>query len=452
MKKQISLDQLKPGMFLLSMDQSWWNTPFLVHHRFIKDEREIEQIRQSGVRVVVIDTSKGLSDTPPETSESLEFGEPNGSMFSSGDQVEPEVSESVSMGNRENFNGEDPFQGSADPFPSVVLSHDAHGVSQPETTRKSPEEAIIQVRTSAVCAVAQVFEGVRFGEPLNHPLLEKTAHAIIQQVMGDPRAFPQLILIGNLATVDKHLYSHVVDVCVLAVVLGIEMGWEEQELQALAMGGLLHDIGYIRLPNNLVRNRDHTGEADRGLLGKHSEVGHSIVKSSSDLSPDIKQIILEHHERLDGSGEPHGLTGERLSPLGQVVGLVDQFDKLTSNRGMGPSRSSAMVLRDLYQEAKDGRFLLRPIERLIQCLGVYPLGSLVELSTGEQGVVIMTNPSNLLKPKIKLIVGADHLPYGVPWSIDLACPESGEPERSIRLLLDANQEQIQVEKYLTVGV
>ncbi len=449
MKKQIPLDQLKPGMFLLSMDQSWWNTPFLVHHRFIKDNGEIEQIRKAGVQFVGIDVSKGLRDESPE---SLESPEQPDSELSSGGQVEYDGLESKSPRNNEPCNEEVPSCNSTDTFSLAVLSDQEHGASKSDIPKIGLQEAARRVRTAAVRAVEQVFEGVRFGEPLDRPLLENTAYALLQQIVDDPQAFPQLVLVGNLAAVDKHLYSHVVDVCALAVVLGIELGWEEHELRSLAMGGLLHDIGYIRLPNNLVRNRKHAGEADRVLLGQHSEVGHSIVKSSSDLSPDIKQIILEHHERIDGAGEPHGLTGERLSSLGQVVGLVDQFDKLTSNWGMGPSRSSALVLKDLYQEAKDGRFPLRPIERLIQCLGVYPLGSVVELSTGEQGVVIMTNPSNLLKPTIKLIVGADHLPYPVPWNIDLACPGSGEPDRSIRLLLDANQEQIQVEKYFTVDV
>ncbi len=449
MKKQIPLDQLKPGMYLLSMDQSWWKTPFLVHHRFIKNDGEIEQIRKSGVQFVVIDVSKGLSDEPPE---SLESSDQCDAGLSSGGQIELSRLKSDPPRNNEYVHEEVSSSNSTDTLPSAALSDQEHGASKSEILKIAPQDAARQVRTAAVRAVAQMFEGVRSGEPLNHPLLEKMARAIVQQVVDDPRAFPQLVLVGNLATVDKHLYSHVVDVCALAVVLGIEMGWEEQELQALALGGLLHDVGYIRLPNNLVRNRKHAGKADRVLLGTHSEVGHSIVKLSSDLSLDVKQIILEHHERLDGSGEPHGLTGERLSPLGQVVGLVDQFDKLTSNWGMGPSRSSALVLRDLYQEAKDGRFPLRPIERLIQCLGVYPIGSLVELSTGEQGVVIRTNPSSLLKPTIKLIVGADHLPYPAPWNIDLACPVSGEPDRSIRSLLDAHQEQIQVEKYFTVGV
>jgi HD-GYP domain-containing protein (c-di-GMP phosphodiesterase class II) len=436
MKKQIPLEQLKLGMFLLSMDQSWWKTPFLVHHRFIKSEQEIEQIRNSGVRFVVIDTSKGLSDEPSESHDnSASFeGLPSLEDLDSHHDLVAHPSETVEFRDGE-----------------FHIDH-SQGMPESEISTSPPQQTARDVRTAAVRAVEQVFEGVRSGEPLDHPLLEKTTHAVVQQVMEDPQAFPQLVLVENLVTVDKHLYSHVVDVCALGVVLGIEMGLDESALQALAMGGLLHDIGYLRLPGNLVRNRKQISDADRVLLAKHSDVGHAMVSSSGDLSPDIKQIIQEHHERLDGSGEPRGLPGESLSLLGQIIGLVDQFDQLTSNWGLGPMRPTAMVLRDLYQEAKNGLYPLRPIERLIQCLGVYPLGSLVELSTGEQGIVIMTNPSSLLKPKLKLIVGADHLPYPAPLNVDLACPISGDPDRSIRSLLDAKQEQIQVEKYLMAGV
>lgn len=449
MKKQIPIDQLKPGMFLLSMDQSWWKTPFLVHHRFIKNTDEIEQIRQSGVRFVVIDTAKGLSDQPSDSEDLLDSKAQNHQVASHEDQKSPSAQNGFSTQKGE-LPEEVESQGEIDS--STPPGEDDRGASKPEVPTPSSQENAQQVRDAAVRAIKQVFEGVVSGEPLNSPLVEKTAHDIVQNVVDDPQAFPQLVLVQNLSTVDKYVYSHVVDVCALSVVLGIEMGWEAKDLQALALGGLLHDIGYARLPNNLVRNRKHAEEKDRALLAKHSEVGHAMIKSCSSLSPDIKQIVLEHHERLDGSGEPQGLSGTTLSPLGQVIGLIDEFDKLTSNWGKGPSRSAALVLRELYKDAQEGRFPLRPIERLIQCLGVYPLGSLVELSTGEQGVVITTNPSNLLKPKIKLILGADHHPYPAPFIIDLASPASGEPVRSIRTLLDAHQAQIRVEKYLMVGV
>ena len=461
MKKQISLDQLKPGMFLVGMDQSWWNTPFILHHRFIKNTGEVERLRQSGVRVVVIDISKGLdveeSDTPDASdaneSHETESSETQPSVVDEAVLPEPETSipditSDVGASESREDHIPQPRQDSMVP-PFSMAS--APGWRAPDSTPLTPEEGAQRVRDEAVRAVQKVFEGVHSGEPIDQPALEKMTHDIVQNVVDDPKAFPQIILIQNLSSVDKYLYHHVVDVCALSVVLGIEMGWEEKELKTIAMGALLHDLGYVRLPNNLVRNRKTAGEAERQLLSKHAELGYAMVQSFADLSPDIKQIILEHHERTDGSGEPHGLQGSALSLLSQVVGLVDEFDKLTSNWGEGPSRPTALVLRELYHEAQQGRFSLRPIERLIQCLGVYPLGSVVELSTGEHGVVVMTNPTSLLKPKIKLIVGPDHLPYPVPFIIDLNCPAPGDPARSIRLLLDAHQEQIQVEKFVTVG-
>lgn len=445
MKKKIPLDHLRPGMYLIGMDQSWWNTPFLLHHRFIKDEGEIEKLRKSNVRFVVIDTSRGGSD------ECLDSDQSGSSTSSTLAPVEDERGKGALRSDCEP-GIEDAQEDSGNSSPPPIWDVPEKGSSKSEGPKLSPENAARQVRDAAVQSVEQVFEGVFSGEPLNKPLLEQTTHDIVRSVVDDPQSLPQLVLIQNLSTVDKYIYSHVVDVCALSVLLGVELGLEHDTLQTLAMGALLHDIGYVRLPNNLVRNRKNAGEADRQLLVKHSEVGHAIVKTSQHLSPDVQQIILEHHERLDGSGTPHGVQGEGLSLLGQVVGLVDQFDKHTSNWGMGPSRSSALVLRELYQEAKGGRFPLRPIERLIQCLGVYPLGSVVELATGERGVVVMTNPSNLLQPKIKVISRADHLPYPVPFMIDLACPAYGDPDRSIRALLDPHEEHIQVEKYLTVGV
>lgn len=447
MKKKIPLDHLRPGMYLIGMDQSWWNTPFLLHHRYIKNEEEIEQLRKSNVRFVVIDTSKGPSDESPDSDES------NSSTSSTVTPIENDRAMDHSGGHGEPGMPctKDVQNACADSPISQIWDVQEKSPLKSEVQKMSSDVAARQVRDAAVRAVEQVFEGVLSGEPLDNPLLEQTTHDIVQSVVDDPQALSQLVLIQNLSTVDKYLYHHVVDVCALSVLLGIELGWEHQTLQTLAMGALLHDIGYVRLPNNLVRNRKNAGEADRRLLVKHSEVGQGIVKTSLNLSPEIHQIVLEHHERLDGSGEPYGLQGEKLSSMGQVVGLVDQFDKLTSNWGMGPSRSAALVLRELYQEAKSGRFSVRPIERLIQCLGVYPLGSLVELATGERGVVVETDPSNLLKPKIKVVARPDNLPYPVPFIIDLTSPAYGDPDRSIRVLLDARQEHIHVEKYFSQG-
>lgn len=444
MKKQISLDQLKPGMFLVGMDQSWWNTPFLFHHRFIKDKSEIHRLRQAGVRHVIIDTAKGLSEEDFPLSETDSVVSPPSEnpphQDHAGGVSLPPV-DSSSMQEEEHRTSD-----STGDLHMDVKATTPAGDSPPLTT----QEVAQRVRDAAIQAVQQVFEGVRIGLPLDNPILEKAANAIVQQVLHDSQALPQLVLIHNLSMVDKHLYSHVVDVCALSVVLGIEMGWDEATLRLLAVGALLHDIGYVRLPNNLVRNRRQATESEHDLLVKHAEIGYSMIQTCPDFSDEVKRIVLEHHERMDGSGEPNAIKGEQVLPLGQVVALVDEFDKVTSNWGKGPSRSSAIVLRELYQEAQEGRFLMRPIERLIQCLGIYPFGSVVELSTGEQGIVILTNPSNLLKPKVKVIAGSDHGPYPVPFIVDLANPSPGEPVRSIRSLLDAHQEQIHVEKYLTV--
>lgn len=448
MKKKIQLDHLRPGMFLIGMDQSWWNTPFLLHHRYIKNEGEIEKLRNSGVRFVVIDTSKSVKGV--NLDELSPSDETSSMAVSPGISAEDESLRDNPIEKDEPSTGEN-YDAGLDTVHSPIFCEQETTLANSDATNPSSEEAARRVRDAAISAVEQVFEGVFSGEPLDNPLLEQTTQDIVNSVVSDPQAFPQLVLIQNLSMVDKYIYSHVVDVCAISVLLGVELGFESHTLKTLAMGALLHDIGYVRLPNNLVRNRKNAGEGDHLLLVKHSEVGHVIVKSDPNLSKEIQQIILEHHERLDGSGEPHGIQGEALSSLAQVVGLVDQFDKLTSNWGMGPSRSAALVLRELYQEAKGGRYPSRPIERLIHCLGVYPLGSLVELATGERGIVVVTDSSNLLKPKIKVIVRADNVPYPVPFIIDLANPSQGDPDRSIRALLDAQKEEIQVGKYFSHG-
>lgn len=443
MKKRIALDQLRPGMYLIGMDQSWWNTPFILHHRLIKTDQEILKLRQHGVKHVEIDSAKGL-----DVESALEA--------SGADVDTSSQSEDVAIPSDEEQSSPDDNAGMIHTQTSSMSRLDESGSCQQDTVSDQAvraavhEEAVAeQVRDAAIQAVEKIFEGVVTGVPIDYPLLQETSESVVRHITAHASNMSQLVLIQNLRAFDKPLYDHVVDVCALTVVIGIELGWSDDQLHEVSMGALLHDIGYMRLPANLLKKRRNGLSTDSALLNQHSELGISLLKQSAEVPATVCRLVQEHHERLDGSGTPNGLKGSALSKAGQLIGVIDHFDSMTSPWGVAPQKPSAQVLRELFAEAKTGQFDVHVVERMIRSLGIYPVGSFVELSTKERGIVTLINSDDILKPVVKLISDEQGMLYPSPLVVDLAETE-GKNSRSIKILLDPAHEGIQVGKYLSL--
>ena len=436
MKQNISIDQLKPHMFLVSVDQSWWNTPFLTHHRLIKDMGEVQLLKKAGIKRVTIDPTKGLDVEEPAPNDLPGT--------SSGDQA-PESLAGL---------------GEAEPEDTPETESPDHGITHDYVKKSSPlpldpqevrhsVESAKKVYQAAVLAVERIFEGVATGAPIDNPALEHVVTMVLAHIKEDPRVLPQLVLVHSLQQIEPHLYSHVVNVSALATMVGVELELEPRALELVATGGLLHDIGYMRLPRNLFRKRSGHTEEEQALLKQHSELGVAMLLASCpDCDPEIQRIVLEHHEYQDGTGYPQGLTGDSISCLSDIVALCDCFDSMIGSWGSAPPVPASLALRELYARAKSGLLTQPPAEQLIKCLGVYPIGSLVELSTGERGVIVGVNPGDMLRPSIKLLMDAQGNSYSSPWVVNLAVPLAGQPIRTVQSLLNPVQEGLDVSPYL----
>ncbi|RMH04709.1 MAG: HD-GYP domain-containing protein [Nitrospirae bacterium] len=461
MKKRISLDQLKPGMFLVEVDRSWWQTPFLRHKRLIKSEQEIQALKHAGVQEVVIDVSRGLSPEGPELENSpdesgiLSHPSEDGAQLDfSEERLDTHQGETATEQDKAAstcFIPVEPRVSHPQKLDFCVEVSDgperSHDPDKPDAKREAIHAAKL-LRADTIQAITKIFEGIHTGTPIDNPLLHEATTRIVHHVLADHHTLPQLVLVQNLREVDKDLYSHAVDVCAFALMLAIELGWEKTRLEEVAVGALLHDVGYIRLPRNVVRKRGNCLPAEEGLIRKHPELGIMALQSAQELSEEVKRGVMEHHERLDGSGYPKGMKQDALSSMGILLAIVDHFDAETSGWRTGLPRPAGAVVRDLYHEAQAGKFDMMQVNYLIKCIGIYPVGSLVELSTGERGVVVFVNAAEMLKPAVKVIVDPHGAPYAVPFVVDLACPSPGEPPRMIRALLNPAHEKISVAPYL----
>lgn len=413
--KTIPVEQLKVGMFIVGMDRSWFQTPFFSHRWLLKRAEDLARLKSSGIKEVTIDVAIGVDVEPAAD---------GGSNPSFAKRDAPGKDSEAS-----NAFVQATLHERRDPPPAPRLEQ------QVEMAR--------QVRAEALLAVEHIFSGVKTGAPLDCPALRSVVAGFFSRLAEHPAAALTLVQLEQMQRLDGNLYAHAVDVCVLSLIIGRAQGLDPDTLEAVGMGALLHDIGETRLPRNLLHHPGYVSEG-RGLFRFHPQIGAAMLASSSDLPPVARAIVLQHHERLDGFGYPGGLGGARLPLTSQVVGLVDVYDAMASRRSGRPPLSPGQAVRQLYQLGLKEQYDRALVEQLIQCLGVYPFGSLVELSTGERAVVYAVNPDERLRPSVKLIADAQGRTYPRPRLIDLSAPPPDEIERTVLRVLDAAAEGVDV--------
>lgn len=408
-RKRVSVSQIKPGMYVVSLDQSWFQTPFYLHRRLIKNAEEIEQLKKLGVREVVIDTTLGadIEGPPPD----------------------PAPTTTPVATNR------------SEPIPRPISLHEIAFqplVKELETARTIHAEALAAAQT--------IFDGVGGGSPLSSPIAKKVVATLLESITRSPEAN---LLLTQMRRFQHDLFTHAVNVCVLCLVVGTLDGFDS-EIAALGLGALLHDVGETRMPRNLIRKKEPYTESERQLLEQHPRLAATLLERSENIPELVRRIVAEHHERLDGSGYPFAIRGAQISLFSQVVAITDMYDAMLTGRNQG-ALQPIEVLRQLYLQSHAGAFDRDLIERIIRCLGVYPAGSVVELNTGERGIVIAANRKDTLRPTLRIISSRNGLALSRGPIVSLADWDSGSVERRIVRALDPGEERVDVLAYLKLA-
>ncbi len=425
--QRIPTSQLRTGMFLVRVLDSWWKSPFFVHRRLLNTSTEVEQLMSSGIQEVEIDTSLGV-----EVSSGCDTG-------LAGSPME-EAEYPIDSSNQKDVEGDLPTS------LSLGLESSPNPESDPRAEERTNREEITQLREAVAAAVEGAFEGVKTGHPISQPAVHGAAQALLQQVLAHPGLVAETLLIDSLNQFNKTLYAHVVDTAVYSILIGLQLEWDEGELERVGVAGLLHDVGYMRLPQNVVKAH-WEGRNDAVLLQKHVVMGETLVKRQTQFSEDIVQAVREHHVYQDGSGYPEGHGGAQISKSGQLLGIVDYFDELITVGGSSGALPAALAIRRLYQEAQKGKFSTPYIEAMIRIFGVFPLGTVVQLSTGEQAVVMKQHPEIGLKPLVEIFCGSDGKLLAVPQECDLSEDASLGHDVSIIKVLDPKEHTLNFQAY-----
>ncbi len=260
--------------------------------------------------------------------------------------------------------------------------------------------------------------------------IEKAAEVVNEVVNSMVRNPDAMLWIARLRKQDEAIYGHGLQVAVYLVALGRHLGLPKEMLERLCTMGLLLDMGKVKLPKTLLLKKDRLTTDEFEIVKSHVQLSLSILKETPDLHPDVLLGIAQHHEREDGSGYPAGLSKDEISLFGRMSAITDSFAALTNPRSYAKTMPAYEALQTL-SGFNPGLYQATMIEQFIQAIGVFPVGSMVELSSGEVAIVIGHSKVRRLKPRVLIISDADKQPAPQATTLDLMSQSHEMGDKSI---------------------
>lgn len=264
--------------------------------------------------------------------------------------------------------------------------------------------------------LSEVLNDVRLGRSVDNPKVRGIVQAVITDIVKDSQA-----MIGLIHAKDKNetLARKSLNVCILALAFGKHIGLPKEKMYVLGVGALLHDIGMVQIPRRILLKKQPLTPAERTLMKKHTEYGLALLSKTPEIPVDALKIVYSHHECMDGKGYPQKLQGKKIGLLTRMVAIVSVYEALTRERFYSQTLSPVAALKYLYISRKT-IFDAALVEKFIQALGIYPMGCIVELNTGELGIVIKVNQDDRLRPALRMVTNAQKQLLTEEWIIDLA--------------------------------
>lgn len=272
---------------------------------------------------------------------------------------------------------------------------------------------------SAVEALSEgidsIFERASTGSALDVVKIKKSVEPMIDSVTRNPDA---CIWLARMKQEDQYTYRHSLGASIWAVALGRQLGLPRADLRSLAIGGLLFDVGKLRVDRDLLHASRALSDDELQQVRNHVDLGAEIVRDSGLMNQSVLDMVAFHHERHDGSGYPNGLHGGDIPVFARIAAIVDCYDAITSHRSYARAIPPATAIKMLY-EWKDIDFQGELVEAFIQAVGIYPAGSLVELSSGEVAVVVSEYRTRRLRPRVMVLLDENKQPISEELRIDL---------------------------------
>jgi len=382
-KVQVDVADLQIGMYVADLDRPWRETPFLFQGFEIRTQEELDALRRycRSVQVLVRETDRAVASTRKP----FGLGYLPTEIMSPRQQALQIEQEMFKLNNHPG----------------------ARSIYEDVTTLEEEVQSVSEIYGEARILLHEAMADARLGRSLNVPGVKRLVGGMVESILRNPDA---LTCFAQLKDKDEYTAMHSLRCAVLALVFGRQLGMPRDQLEVLGIGAMLQDIGKTRLPSELLTKPSALTPEETRLMKQHVDFSVEILSSTLHIPAAALEVVSNHHERYDGSGYLKGLRGDEIGVMGAIGGIVDQYDAMTSERPYRMPVAAHAVLKQMYEWR--GR-LFHPVmvEKFIQCLGIYPIGSIVQLNTGDVAVVATMNRRQRLKPRIVLVRKPDMTPY-----------------------------------------
>ena len=381
---------LEPGMFIAELDRPWLETPFALQGFVVRDTSEIIHVSNYVDHVYVDAEYKGR---PLALALAVAPTAPN-------------------------------------PKDRLELSEEF------QRTRVSFE--------TAADTLDRVFDSLRAGLQGDISSVQEAVKPLIEGVFRNQEAVAALL---RLKESGDYRYHHGISMAVWAAIIGRHLGLHRDELEKLAVGCAMCDVGMTQLPPELLDQAENLTAQQLRIVHAHPIMGAEMVAKSKDIDFEILAIIENHHERMDGSGYPRGIEGAAIPLLARIAGLVDTYDAMITARPYAAARTSHEATQELL-DCKGSLFQEALVEQFVQAIGLFPTGTMVELNTGEVAIVVTQNDTRRLKPEVVIVLDAEKERIAPLRVVDLANQSiAAEGERWIARELLPGTHGISSEEY-----
>lgn len=363
MLKTIAIKEVRLGMYIHELKGPWMDHPFWRTKFVLTDPVDLQKLRASSLKEVVIDASQGLDVA-----------------------VEPDTADRQLT---------DKEMAMLELDGPVIADNAGDGKLKPATLEAEREQAA-KIIASSRRAIESMFKDLRMGKAIEAeavmPLVEEISASVTRNVHA-------LISLVRLKTVDDYTYMHSVAVCALMTALAKELKLSEAEVKQAGLAGLMHDMGKAGIPQQILNKPGSLTDSEFDVIRTHPKLGHDMLVKANISDTVTLDVCLHHHEKMDGSGYPEHLSGDQMTIFAKMGAICDVYDAVTSTRAYKPAWEPGMALKRMASWS--GHFDPEVFKAFVKSLGIYPIGTVVMLKSGRLAVVVKQTPDSLLKPVVK---------------------------------------------------
>ncbi|MGP0015244.1 HD-GYP domain-containing protein [Pseudomonas sp.] len=249
----------------------------------------------------------------------------------------------------------------------------------------------------------RILEAVEMGEPIQVGVVKAVVKDCVDSILRNPSA---LLWLTRIKFQDDYTAEHSLRVAMLSIALGRELGLPPSELEEIGVGAMLHDVGKLKVPGEILNKPSALSEQEYAIMKSHPLEGYTLLTSQAGVPLAALDVVLSHHERVDGAGYPHGLSAEEIPFYARIVAVTDAYDAISSDRVYSKGRSTLESLRILFKAA-NSHFDEQIVNAFVRLIGLYPSGEIVEMTNDEVAIILGAPRCNRLKPRLLRVLGAD---------------------------------------------